>query len=121
MGWTIDEVRDHNERVAKAESEAKAGRSLQNPKPERNQAPALDKATPRKVSRLEKVTVRFTGRRCRLLDADNFAGSVKELLDGLVRAGLLDDDSPEHIILITQQEKVAHRKDEQTIIEIDYP
>ena len=119
MAWTREQVEDHNKRVAAAEAAARG--LLPHAKPEPNQAKALERAAPRAAPRLGKVTVRFTGYRCRLLDPDNFAGSVKDLLDGCVAAGLFDDDSPDHIILITEQEKVPHLQDEMTIIEIKYP
>ena len=117
--WTKQQVDDHNRRVLEAENQARG--LLPHAKPEPDQAPALERATPRAAPGLGKVTVRFTGYRVRLLDPDNFAASVKDLLDGCVAAGLFDDDSPDHIVLITEQEKVKSFKDEVTIIEIEWP
>jgi hypothetical protein len=161
MPWTEEQVKDHNERVAKAEAlarrhardldikphlgctlkewnesqerraeaeaaalrfaQAASRRSVSDPQLELDKAKALVRPIPRETSRLDKTVVRFVGRRTRLLDPDNFAGSVKDLLDGLQEAGLIHGDSLADITLITEQEKVAHVRDEETIIEITYP
>ena len=50
---------------------------------------------------LERARVQFTLIHTRgpLRDADNAQSSCKELLDGLVRGGLLVDDGPDHVEL----------------------
>ena len=68
-----------------------------------------------------RIRVRFVGRRVRPLDPDNFAGSVKDALDGLRHVGLIDGDEPWRIVLETEQEKVRHREEEETVIIITYP
>lgn len=68
-----------------------------------------------------RTTVSFTGYRVRPLDPDNFAGSVKDLLDGLRHAGAISGDEPWKIILQTDQIKVSHYEDEKTVIQITYP
>lgn len=88
---------------------------------ERHQAPALEPAIPRETQSVGRTRVCFTGYRLRLLDPDNFAGSVKDLLDGLRHAGLLDDDTSDKIILQTEQVRVNHKSEEKTVIEILYP
>jgi hypothetical protein len=98
----------------------KAGREVPHPKPECDAPPALDKVAARKAKGTERIVVRFVGHRNRLLDPDNFAGSIKDLLDGLRHAGLIPDDSPECIVLETSQTKCP-RKDECTVIEILKP
>ena len=119
MTWTLAQIKEHNERIARAEAEAR--RALSHAVPEHKPAPALVPEEKRSAPRPWKITVRFVGRRTRLLDPDNFAGSCKSLLDGLQRAGLIPDDSPGCIILQTEQEKVAHVRHEETIITIEYP
>jgi hypothetical protein len=97
------------------------GTRLQDPEPQRDEAKPLGEAAQGKAESLQRVTVRFVGRRVRPLDPDNFAGSVKDLLDGLRHAGLLLGDEPWRIKLETEQVKVKSYKDEKTIIEITYP
>lgn len=101
--------------------EVKTNRPLPDPKPERNQAPALDATVPGEKQSVPRIVVRFTGYRVRPLDPDNFAGSVKDLLDGLRYAGIIPGDEPWCIKLETEQVKVAHFKDEKTEIEIEIP
>lgn len=94
---------------------------LSNPKPESDQATALDSAIQRKTESVRRTLIRFTGFRVRPLDPDNFAGSVKDLLDGLTRSGLIHGDEPWRIILETEQVKVKSFAQEKTVIEITKP
>lgn len=94
-------------------------RKVPHPQSERNEAPALGGAVQGEANSVQRVVVRFTGYRVKPLDPDNFAGSVKDLLDGLRHAGILLGDEPWRIKLETEQVKVAHYKDEQTVIEIE--
>lgn len=91
---------------------------IPNSKPQSNQAPALGAAVQGKTEGLPRTTVRFTGYRVRPLDPDNFAGSCKDLLDGLRHAGLILGDEAWRIRLQTDQEKVSTYSEEQTVIEI---
>lgn len=93
-------------------------RQVSNTQPEPNQAPALVDPVSREAEGVHRITVRFTGYRVRPLDPDNFAGSVKDLLDGLRHAGIIPEDSWWHIKLETEQVKVSHFKEEETVIEI---
>lgn len=101
--------------------ENRSVRPLPNPQPERHQAPALGGAIQGEKRGVAKTVVRFIGYRVHLLDPDNFAGSCKDLIDGLRHAGLLHDDTPETIKLETEQERVGHFCEERTVIEIEYP
>lgn len=65
--------------------------------------------------------VSFTLRRVRLLDVDAKFSSIKDLLDGLQYAGLVDGDREDQITLGVTQEKVDHFHQEQTVVEIQYP
>lgn len=91
---------------------------LPDTKPQRHQAPALGGADEGKAKGVDRVTVRFVGYRVRPLDPDNFAGSVKDLLDGLRHCGLIQGDEPWRIILETEQVQVKTLKEEKTVIEI---
>lgn len=99
--------------------EDKPNRKVSHPVPERDQAPALGGPTQGTGPGLRCAIVSFTGYRVRPLDPDNFAGSVKDLLDGLRHAGLIPGDENWRIALVTQQVKVAHFSQEQTLIEIE--
>jgi len=103
--------------------ENKLRRPLRDSQPERHQAPALGGAIPGETGGLPKIIVRFVGYRVKPLDPDNFAGSVKDLLDGIRHAGLLHgrDDDPTSITLETSQVRVGHLHEERTLVEIEYP
>lgn len=100
-------------------NEDKIRSQIPNPKPKRHKTPALGSTIQGEKKSLERVTVRFTGYRVRPLDPDNFAGSCKDLLDGLVHASLLHGDETWRIIFETAQEKVSSYAEEKTVIEID--
>ncbi len=94
---------------------------LPDAKPERDKAAALGAAIQGEAKGIQRVVVRFTGYRVRPLDPDNFAGSIKDLLDGLRHSGILHGDEPWRIKLETEQEKVKSYDQERTEIEIVYP
>jgi hypothetical protein len=95
-----------------------ARRALPDAQPQCDQAPALVAAVSREDQSVHRTRIRFVGYRTRPLDPDNFAGSVKDLLDGLRHAQLIPGDEAWRIILETEQVKVGHVKDERTEIEI---
>jgi hypothetical protein len=66
-----------------------------------------------------RVSIRITHYRCRLCDPGG--PSSKAVLDGIVRAGILRDDSLLWIEepIIERQEKVKNQEDEETIIIIE--
>lgn len=94
---------------------------IPDPKLERHEAPALGGTAKGKDEGVGRVVVRFVGYRVRPLDPDNFAGSVKDLLDGLRHAQIIEGDEPWRIILETEQEQVTTFSEEKTIIEITLP
>jgi hypothetical protein len=96
-------------------------RPISNPVAKRNPRPALAENPRGKKEGMGRTRVRFTGFRVRPLDPDNFAGSVKDLLDGVKHAGLIPGDEPWRIILETDQVQVATFKEERTEIEIITP
>lgn len=67
---------------------------------------------------LERAKIKFTFYRTRPLDPDNAQGSVKDLLDGLRHAHVIAGDEWWRIIVETSQEKVGHKWQEGTKIEI---
>lgn len=92
---------------------------LPNPEPQHHQTPALGATAQGKTESLPSTVVSFTGYRVRPLDPDNFAGSVKDLLDGLRHAGIISGDEPWRITLKTNQVAVKHFAEEKNVIEID--
>lgn len=98
-----------------------SGGRLSNSKPECDEASTLVETIQGKEKGEDRIIVRFRSCRCKLLDKDNLYASVKDLLDGLQDARLIPDDKEEEINLQVEQEKVSRRKDEKTIIEIEYP
>lgn len=100
-------------------NEADPDPPLPHTQPQQNQTPALDPATPREKKSMVRSRIRFTGYRVRPLDPDNYAASVKDLLDGLKHAHLIPDDAPQFIILETTQVQVQHYGQERTVIDIN--
>ena len=99
----------------------KTDSSISNPVPEQDKKTALGGASQGKKGSVERVTVRFVGYRVRMLDPDNFAGSTKDLLDGLRHSGLIFDDRWQDIRLETEQKKVSTYKEERTEVYIKIP
>jgi len=87
--------------------------------PERGEKDALASVAEREKKSLVCPVVSFLFRLVRLRDVDAF--NPKDLLDGLVKAGLIPGDGVGEIILEpSQQIKVAHRCEEETVITIRY-
>ena len=64
-----------------------------------------------------RVRLCFTSRRHRLADSDGV--SYKGIIDGLVLAGVLEDDGPAFVSGVEmRQEKVGAKECEETIVEI---
>jgi len=97
---------------------ASPSRQLPHPKPQPTQTPALGGTIPGKEEGVRRVVVRFTGYRVKPLDPDNFAGSTKDLLDGLRHAGLIQGDEWWRITLETEQVRVKSYAQERTEITI---
>lgn len=113
--------RHQAEVIAQLHAKTNASRELPHAVAERDQAPALGEAVSGEEKGMARTIVRFTGHRVRPLDPDNFAASIKDLLDGLRHAGIVFGDEPWRIILQTEQVKVKAFKDERTVIEIEIP
>ncbi len=94
-----------------------ADNQLPSPKPKRPVRHEPLAAPAREKGNVGRVVVRIKSFRCRLLDPDNLC--PKYFIDGLRYAGLIAGDSPQEIVLEVRQEKVATRKEEHTLIEIE--
>lgn len=97
----------------------KVNSALPPPKPEQNQKKSLGGPAKRKKKSLGRTTVSFRGFSVRPLDPDGFAGSIKDLLDGLWRCGCIHGDSFWQIKLICEQEKVSTFAEERIEITIE--
>ena len=98
-----------------------ANGALHYAEPQPDPTPALGSVAAREAESVQRIVVRFTGFRVRPIDPDNFAGSVKDLLDGLRRVRLIPGDEWHRIKLETEQVKVASAAEERTEIELIYP
>jgi hypothetical protein len=87
-------------------------------KPQPAPRPALVNHCKGKTPRKNRVTLIITRSACSLLDADNFAGGCKPLIDQLRYAKLIADDDPETVEIIFRQVKVATKAEEMTTVEI---
>jgi hypothetical protein len=80
--------------------------------------PALDGHSKGEVTRKMRTTLCITRRGTRLLDADNYAGGCKPLIDQIRYAKLIPDDDPASVEILFRQVKVATKSEEGTEIEI---
>jgi Holliday junction resolvase RusA-like endonuclease len=92
---------------------------VSHPKPQRQQAAGMAGQTEGQSGGDERVAVRITSYVVRPLDCDNFTGGCKHLIDCLKERGLIEDDSPRHIKLETDQIQVAHYHEERIEITIE--
>jgi hypothetical protein len=70
-----------------------------------------------KMERARVEITRFYAKHA--LDKDGAYGAQKPVIDALVHAGIIPDDSPEHIELTVLQVKVATVKEERTEIRLE--
>ena len=87
-------------------------------KPQPAPRQTLDYAGPRESPRKARTTLIITRCSCSLLDADNYAGGCKPLIDQLRYAKLIADDDPETVEILFRQIKVKTKAEEMTKVEI---
>lgn len=80
----------------------------------------LDPSASDQTGSVGSVSLRVISWRCRLLDYDNLVAGAKALIDGLAQAGLIPGDGPDQIETEYCQQKVKHRQQEATVVEIIY-
>jgi hypothetical protein len=85
--------------------------------PQPNRAQALDRRPPAQERGQGRTVVRITRVAPRLLDPDNLAGGCKFLIDAMRHAGLIPNDDPASIELVTLQRQ-CRRGEERTEIEL---
>jgi hypothetical protein len=115
----LDAVLRRNPQISTADDHHR--RPLQDAQPQLDTPAALVGVEERERPSIHRIAVLFTGYRVKTLDPDNFAGSVKDLLDGLRHSGLIPEDTAAAITLETEQIKVDGYKQEKTQITISYP
>ena len=91
---------------------------LPHAKPQPAPRQALVNSCQREDSRKNRVTLIITRCSCSLLDADNYAGGCKPLIDQLRYAKLIADDDPETVEILFRQIKVKTKAEEMTKVEI---
>jgi hypothetical protein len=119
MNWTHEQLRNLGCRQNPDGSfshSATAGIPHAKPQPAARQA--LDHAGPRESPRKARTTLVITRSACSLLDADNYAGGCKPLIDQLRYAKLIADDDPETVEILFRQVKVKTKAEEMTKVEI---
>jgi hypothetical protein len=94
---------------------------LPDPKPQPPARPALGEPPKGESPRPARTTLVITRSACALLDADNFAGGCKPLIDQLRYAKLISDDDPETVEILFRQKKVQTKAAEMTTVEISHP
>ena len=119
MNWTHEQLRKLGYRQNPDGSFSHTSTAgIPHAKPQPAPRPALDAPAKRKGPRQARTTLVITRRSCSLLDADNFAGGCKPLIDQLRYAKLIEDDDPETIEILFRQVKVKTKAEEMTHIEI---
>lgn len=88
---------------------------------EPSQREALVRLFPSQEGHDSRALVRIIGYRKRFLDVDAFAGACKAILDDLRGADLIEDDTPNHIRLETDQFKIGKGEAERTEVELFWP
>ncbi len=121
MGLILSRIKNEKLRqTIRAEIDGKnLAARLPDTEPKRDVGKALEPSPPnegRSGASLEVSITRFSRR---LLDADNFAGGCKFLIDAMRYRGLIPNDDPGSIDLRFRQVRVSSKKEEGTLIEIE--
>ena len=119
MNWTHDQLEKLGYRPNPDGSYSHTWTAgIHNPKPQPPARPALDPPPKGEKTRTPRTTLIITRHAVRLLDADNYAGGCKPLIDQLRYAKLIEDDDPETIEITFRQAKCKTKAQEMTTIEI---
>jgi len=119
MNWTHEQLRQLGYRQNPDGSFSHTSTAgLPHAKPQPATRQTLVNTCKRETPRKNRVTLIITRSACSLLDADNFAGGCKPLIDQLRYAKLIADDDPETVEILFRQVKVETKSEEMTQIEI---
>ena len=71
-------------------------------------------------SPMDKVTIKYIAYYCgKPLDRDNLIAGMKSIVDGVVEAGVIPDDNPDHVLdYDVEYKQVRHLKDRRLVMEI---
>lgn len=116
-GWTTEKLNEYLNRRKDAPNQAPVSR----PKSEQPARPEPLGSDEGKGPGENRTIVRILSLRTSLLDEDNLAGGCKYITDALRYSGVLRGDDPLQTALRWEQEKVPHKAQEETVIEITYP
>ena len=119
MNWTHEQLRQLGYRQNPDGSfshSATAG--LPHAKPQPSPRQTLVNPCQGEAPRKDRITLVITRSACSLLDADNYAGGCKPLIDQLRYAKLIADDDPETVEILFRQAKVKTKAEEMTQVEI---
>ena len=118
MGWNLADIKsDALRRQLRTGFETVVARPS-HPVVKHDAGKALVRTAPDEERRAERRTVRITRHACRVLDADNFAGGCKYVIDALRHERIIPNDDPASIRLEFEQVHVNHRAEEGTMIEV---
>ena len=119
MNWTHEQLRQLGYRQNPDGSYSHTSTSgIPHAKPQPVARPALDGPAKGESPRPPRTRLRIERKSIRLLDADNYAGGCKPLIDQLRYAKLIPDDDPESVEILFVQTKVQTKKEEMTQVEI---
>jgi hypothetical protein len=123
MNWTHEQLKQlgysQNPDGSFSRTECVAPR-IPHPVPQPDSRPALDDALQGEAPDLPRFGLRITRISCQPLDADNFAGGCKFLIDAIRRRGLIPDDDPQSVEISFRQIKAKTKAEEGTSITITF-
>jgi len=110
--WSEQDLEMVKERINRGRNKNRPAVSADN----MESTPGNESVGAKKIQRLDSpCSIHIHSRRHRLADSDGISG--KALIDGLVHAGVIQDDSPEYVTQVTySQEKVKKACQEETEI-----
>ena len=119
MNWTHDQLEKLGYRPNPDGSYSHSTTAgIHHPKPQPPARPTLDPSPKGEETRTPRTALIITRHAVRLLDADNYAGGCKPLIDQLRYAHLIEDDDPETIEITFRQKKCKTKAEEKTTIQI---
>ena len=72
------------------------------------------------VPNLGRATLTIINNAVQVSDYDNLAASAKPLIDGMILAGVLVEDDPEHLVeLRLRSQRVLHKADERVFMLVE--
>jgi hypothetical protein len=123
MNWTHEQLKQlgyrQNADGSFSRTECVSPR-IPHPVPQPDSGPALDDALERENPDQPAFGLRITRIACQPLDADNFAGGCKFLIDAIRRRGLIPDDDPASVEISFRQIKAKTKAEEGTSITITF-